>query len=153
MKLDAVGAKRPLVPVSMRISFEPELSHDRRERNHHLVGALELIAESFLSVGDGEILEQSGREIRHPDTVIDGGNFKLTDLVAIEAGRLLASEGRCGAGRCGGGERSDGGGRGYGGGAGEQAAAGELGHGVSSDRRCSQGNVFLCLVQSILARS
>jgi hypothetical protein len=110
------------------------IDHERRKRNHHLVGALELIVECFLRVGNGEILEQSGREVRHPDAIVNGGDFVGADLVAVEARGLLARKGRSSAGGLDGRERADGRRCRYGGGAGEQAAAGELGHGVSSNR-------------------
>ena len=67
---------------------------ERRERDRQRVGREEVVGERLLHVRPGGVAHELVVDLAVPDSVVDRGQLIAADLVAIDAGRLLAGRGR-----------------------------------------------------------
>ena len=73
------------------------IDDERGEGNCHRVGGQGLIAQHLLDRGQFRIADEAF-ERTTPETVVDGGDLQIADLVAVEAGCLGRCHRRCGLG-------------------------------------------------------
>jgi hypothetical protein len=109
--------------------LRPGVDQQRRERDRQLVRREKRIRQCFLHCFERRIADEALVDRPMPNAVVEGGHLEIADLVAIDAGGLLAGGRGIGAGGLErGSERGERGG-------GEQRTAGDFHHSDGSPLR------------------